>query len=393
MNPKPLPELFDPEPVRAPWTVVWTPGEPAPHTLVSEYGENPTEQVLRLEHLGGVRWAEAFRGCCPICAAALQRARVQFLLQAHSETARALFGIALPPRPHGYGWPWVLHEYCARLGWPWGAAARTEALRRNVLPGHMSAGDLRDCLALGEKLRADLSVPAVRQRIDELHAWAQCPVKTKEVLLSVVWGWGNRGEEEEPIDAHLPWGRMRYRELELTIPAPPEEPRVRDRLRVEGQVPRRFDRILLEGPGWRSRKRLPSTPPGSYLIDVSGSMGWSPQDLDWVLRRAPGATVAYYAAGYRSGTLMVCARDGYRAEHFPSLGGANVIDGPALLWLAEQPGPRIWVSDGEVTGVLDYPTDALIREAARITKTYAIRRVEKKDLLAELRSARVEAKP
>jgi hypothetical protein len=34
-------------------------------------------------------------------------------------------------------------------------------------------------------------------------------------------------------------------------------------------------------------------------------------------------------------------------------GGAKVIDGPALHWLAKQSHPRIWVSDGQVTGVND----------------------------------------
>lgn len=35
------------------------------------------------------------------------------------------------------------------------------------------------------------------------------------------------------------------------------------------------------------------------------------------------------------------------------VGSGNIVDGPALEWLNKQPGPRVWVCDGGVTGCND----------------------------------------
>jgi hypothetical protein len=66
--------------------------------------------------------------------------------------------------------------------------------------------------------------------------------------------------------------------------------------------------------------------------------------------------IAAYGGGHDSGVLRVLARDGRRVDDagLASIGGGrNVVDGPALEWLARQPAPRFWVSDGQVTGIGD----------------------------------------
>jgi hypothetical protein len=66
------------------------------------------------------------------------------------------------------------------------------------------------------------------------------------------------------------------------------------------------------------------------------------------------------------------------------LGRGNVIDGPALRWLASQPGPRIWISDGRVTGVRDRSSLDLVVEAMGICRRNQITRVDKADSLLTL---------
>jgi len=60
----------------------------------------------------------------------------------------------------------------------------------------------------------------------------------------------------------------------------------------------------------------------------------------------------------------------------PPCGGGNIVDGPALEWLAAQAEPRIWISDGVVTGVNDVDYAALSAEALRVQMTGRIGRLD-----------------
>lgn len=103
-------------------------------------------------------------------------------------------------------------------------------------------------------------------------------------------------------------------------------------------------------------------PGGTVLIDCSGSMSLSQQQVfDWMMA-VPGVTVACYASGdSHTGVLRIIARNGKvcEREHVGAPGGFNLIDGPALAWLGRQLAPRIWVSDGWVNGVGGNTSDAL----------------------------------
>ena len=57
-------------------------------------------------------------------------------------------------------------------------------------------------------------------------------------------------------------------------------------------------------------------------------------------------------------------------------GPSNVVDQPALEWLARQPGPRIWISDGKVTGCNDRPSRRVKQACAEICRRSHIRRVD-----------------
>jgi hypothetical protein len=92
---------------------------------------------------------------------------------------------------------------------------------------------------------------------------------------------------------------------------------------------------------------------GTILIDASGSMGSWDNVKQWC-EKAPFGTIAYYAGGSYSGWLYVYARNGKRAaEIVPPRSGGNTVDGPALDWLMQQPGPRTMVTDREFCGAWD----------------------------------------
>ncbi len=121
---------------------------------------------------------------------------------------------------------------------------------------------------------------------------------------------------------------------------------------------------------------------GTLLIDCSGSMGKqvTHDRLMAVLARSPSATIGLYAGrpASESGSLLIAAHNGMHAareviDNWPHSG--NVVDGPALQWLSRQKIPRVWVSDGEVTGLNDRTAINLMVEADALIAMAHIRRV------------------
>jgi hypothetical protein len=60
-------------------------------------------------------------------------------------------------------------------------------------------------------------------------------------------------------------------------------------------------------------------------------------------------------------------------------GGANVVDFPALQWLAKQSKPRFWVSDGQVTGIGDRSSGINRLQCEILERQKSIQRVENVD--------------
>jgi len=120
---------------------------------------------------------------------------------------------------------------------------------------------------------------------------------------------------------------------------------------------------------------------GAILIDCSGSMHLTTEELSALVSRSPAATVAIYAGlpGEESGALRIVAKNGRFTpieEAISSFGKGNVVDGHALRWLSRQPSPRIWVSDGIVTGRDDKTGANLNRERDCIVRDARIQRIE-----------------
>jgi hypothetical protein len=119
---------------------------------------------------------------------------------------------------------------------------------------------------------------------------------------------------------------------------------------------------------------------GTVLIDQSGSMNLDPDQVMELIAAFPAVTVATYAGSGSTGRLVVIARDGRRADpdHCYLPEGGNVVDGPALDWLNSQAAPRIWVSDGLVTGAGTSGCPAvLVMDAARKVRDGQVQRVDR----------------
>jgi hypothetical protein len=144
------------------------------------------------------------------------------------------------------------------------------------------------------------------------------------------------------------WSEPEWMDTKLVRRVVPARIRRSWRPSTVGFFPRRVDRLPMDGAVFdRPRRRTG----GTMLVDSSGSMAWSDEDLDELLAIAPAATVvAYWGGPERQGRMAYLAKDGRAVDasqfHSDVLDGVgNDCDLPALQWLARQPGPRVWVSD------------------------------------------------
>jgi hypothetical protein len=189
-----------------------------------------------------------------------------------------------------------------------------------------------------------------------------------------------RGEPDRAIERKLSavrgtknWGRITdvFRpRLDRTV-RPPRSPG--RRFSDTGVIPTAIHRITTDGAVFTTRRKVKG---GTVLCDASGSMHYHDSDIERILQEAPGSTVAFYAGsnyGAPRGRIVVAADRG-RAATVEEVrrampGQENLIDGPALRWLARQPAPRFWISDEGVGGVADFgPGGPCHRECLEICR-------------------------
>lgn len=89
----------------------------------------------------------------------------------------------------------------------------------------------------------------------------------------------------------------------------------------------------------------------TLLIDASSTMRMRRSALIRLLQIAPMATIGVYQSNASNCALTIVAKNGRRIkwDRTPVPGGGNEGDIHALNWLAQQPEPRYWISDGGVT--------------------------------------------
>lgn len=174
------------------------------------------------------------------------------------------------------------------------------------------------------------------------------------------------------------WGRMVIEEAPLTQRLEGADGR-KIRPVEMGAIPRYMHRVTMDQRVFGRRRKIERYFQGTVLIDHSGSMDLTAEEVDEILHRWPAVTIATYS-GHNSGhgTLRVVAKKGKRCTNTylgPPGGGDNMVDGPALDWLAAQRGPRVWVSDGGVTGI-GGRTPNLITDAAKKMRKGQIKRID-----------------
>lgn len=150
------------------------------------------------------------------------------------------------------------------------------------------------------------------------------------------------------------------------------------------------DRLDEDGRIFGYRRKVATA---TFLVDVSGSMRLSQEDITELVRTVPGALVACYSGlgnwgnwetsesrkyfSNDEGHLTIIANKGLALDmknwKWP---GGNVLDGPAIRWLGKQSKPRVWVCDGQVTGINDQSSLGQVAEVLNLQKQFGIKRVE-----------------
>jgi|CXWL01.1.fsa_nt_gi hypothetical protein len=186
---------------------------------------------------------------------------------------------------------------------------------------------------------------------------------------------------ERPLPYHATeWGRMHeeHPPLPLRVRIPSGRTQRADERGAALRFPHRY---LLDR---RMFGRIVRVAPaeGTLLIDASASMALTPGDISDITRSSPALVAVYSglraADGFmEEGYLRIVARDGHMTAPdqilSPGHGGGNVVDGAALRWLSEQRAPRVWYSDGHMTGRGDFPASAsLIQDADQVRRSSAI---------------------
>ena len=208
--------------------------------------------------------------------------------------------------------------------------------------------------------------------------------------------------ETGPADVHVPmgalmreayrrrgnaqWGDMEIENLPATlsrrIPSVSRTKTYRD----EGTNLSAVYRLPIDG---RIFSRHRAHKGGTVLIDGSGSMQLTSEELLRIVTTAPAATIAIYSGRSKSGKLTIIGRKGMVATEAGLAsarrsGSGNIVDGPALKWLSKQSAPRFWVSDGLVTGKHDASSITLAIECQNVCHRSGIKRVEKSDAVCDL---------
>jgi len=185
------------------------------------------------------------------------------------------------------------------------------------------------------------------------------------------------------------WGEMEILTPSLPLPRANAIRRTRMHAGFSGAL-RYPQRALLPATDGRAFgvRRLCRQSSGTLLIDCSGSMLVTPHLLDKALEHAYSIVALYGGTCDQAerGRLVIVAARGRRADSqwlsSVQMGPGNVVDGPALEWLANQRTPRVWISDGMVTGKGDTTAVNLVLDAMRIVRQGRIRRIKSVKQLA-----------
>jgi hypothetical protein len=138
---------------------------------------------------------------------------------------------------------------------------------------------------------------------------------------------------------------------------------------------------LVTDPARRLFRRTSRGSGGIVVVDQSGSMALTSEDLSRLLAAAPGAFVLGYSHAPGSSGVpnaWVLAQRGRAASSVRSGNVGNGVDGPALRYaLGRRRGGEgvVWICDGQVTDSGDHADVALAAECGRLVGRHGIRMV------------------
>lgn len=173
------------------------------------------------------------------------------------------------------------------------------------------------------------------------------------------------------------WGKMKVVE-------PPRSQRFPSKMRARNWKPSdmgsvlRYPQRYCAGDGTIFAAKGQKLGGCTVLIDASGSMSLSQEDILQIMKLMPAATIASYCGESVQGELRILAKKGRRVADRDMRNydwGGNCVDGPALDWLAKQPGPRYWVSDGQIVGYQYARTPAMYAAVYKHCRDHHILRV------------------
>ncbi len=307
-------------------------------------------------------------------------------------------------------WNQAVRALAAFLGTK-GAAAFIRGVRKHDEAMAESLGELSKLLKRTVKR---MSKAVKFSSTDPVRTWT----KEDEDEVTHPQGWGYTIELAKILDSHLineksdeipskkemvanlKGERGKFAKLvELKVPKPDKVDGRLGRKRVaadSGRNPRRINRMLTD-PDHKVFDRRIKGRGGVILIDQSGSMDLSQEDVWEMIKLAPGCVIIGYS--HRPGTLTepnvwVLADRGSVCKEIPRGGGGNGVDGPAIRFAAKHVRngePFVWVCDGIVTdGVGDDSYTNLTVECLKLARQHNIHMVE--DVPQALRSLKNAAK-
>ena len=182
------------------------------------------------------------------------------------------------------------------------------------------------------------------------------------------------------------WGRMEIYTPELSVNLQGKIKGGREYRPMDyGVNPKYMNRWCVDKKVFKQRQR---TYGGTILIDASGSMHFTGDDILEIMQMLPAVKIAMYNSSnnrnngtyysYEVGSLRIIGDKGKRVnqEYLDKwTGGGNLVDGPALRWLSQQAPKRIWVSDMYVFGADNTSSANLLKECNQIMRKSGITRL------------------
>ena len=144
---------------------------------------------------------------------------------------------------------------------------------------------------------------------------------------------------------------------------------------------------------------------GVVVIDISGSMNLTQQDIEDIVEAAPAAVILAYSDcsginGDEAPNAWLLANRGWRVRDIGHIGGMNNgVDGTALTWAIrhrKRNEPLVWVTDGQVTSMSGSGSSnsELAKQCAKLVKKHRIIMIPSVDeAVAQFKSGRLINKP